>query len=339
MIPRFNFKAALIALPGLFHPGALEANAVVRAMDNTAFQEAHAKPEALRMLNGRSTVGDILDHPVFAGFAPLILPWDGRDYDRAMPLTEIGALLPYHSLVDTETVVSSLNRMIHDIGKGHAVFYDIYEEAEKVDDPSKRNTFLFFFRGNPGAPFAIVAPGGGFVYVGSVHEGFPYAAEISKKDYNVFVLRYRAGTGGRTATQDLAVAITYVFEHARALGVSTEGYSLWGSSAGARMAASVGSHGVAAFGGADLPKPAAVVLAYTAHSDHSDNEPPTFAVVGEDDGIASPSSMRRRVNVLRSLGTRVEFKVYGGLGHGFGPGIGTVAQGWIGDAINFWAER
>jgi hypothetical protein len=49
--------------------------------------------------------------------------------------------------------------------------------------------------------------------------------------------------------------------------------------------------------------------------------------------------MRRRVNVLRSLGTRGEFKVYRGLGHGFGSGIGTVAQGWIGDAINFWAER
>jgi len=31
-----------------------------------------------------------------------------------------------------------------------------------------------FLRGKPGAPFAIIALGGGFAYVASVHEGFPY---------------------------------------------------------------------------------------------------------------------------------------------------------------------
>jgi hypothetical protein len=32
----------------------------------------------------------------------------------------------------------------------------------------------FFFRGKPGAPFAVIAPGGGFAYVASVHEGFAW---------------------------------------------------------------------------------------------------------------------------------------------------------------------
>jgi len=94
---------------------------------------------------------------------------------------------------------------------------------------------------------------GGFAYVGSVHEGFPYAAAISKKGYNAFVLRYRAGQGGAIATQDLAAAISYIYRNADVLGVSPDNYSLWGSSAGARMAAAIGSHGVAAFGGDDLP--------------------------------------------------------------------------------------
>jgi hypothetical protein len=35
-------------------------------------------------------------------------------------------------------------------------------------------------RGKPGAPFAVIAPGGGFAFVASLHEGFPYAAEISR---------------------------------------------------------------------------------------------------------------------------------------------------------------
>jgi hypothetical protein len=43
--------------------------------------------------------------------------------------------------------------------------------------------------GRPGAPFAVVCPGGGFSYVGSVHEGFPHAAAISSKGLNAFVRR------------------------------------------------------------------------------------------------------------------------------------------------------
>jgi predicted esterase len=68
------------------------------------------------------------------------------------------------------------------------------------------------------------------------------------------------------------------------------------------MAATIGSHGVAAHGGDMLPKPSAIVMDYTAHSDRSSAEPPTFVVVGEQDGIAPPSSMERRIATLRSAG-------------------------------------
>jgi acetyl esterase/lipase len=105
------------------------------------------------------------------------------------------------------------------------------------------------------------------------------------------------------------------------------------------MAASIGSHGVARFGGKDLPKPSAVVMAYTAHSDHSSVEPRTFVVVGGQDGIAPPSAMRRRVKALREVGAEVEYHRYNALGHGFGLGTGTEAEGWISDAIQFWEHR
>ena len=185
---------------------------------------------------------------------------------------------------------------------------------------------------------ASLSPGGGFSYVGSVHEGFPHAVEISKKGYNAFVLKYRAGHGGTVATQDLAAAISYVFRNAQALGVGTGSYSLWGSSAGARMVAAIGTSGVAAYGGDDLPRPAAVVMAYTAHSDHSPADPPTFVVVGENDGIAPPATMERRVAALRRAGVEVEYQKYKDLGHGFGLGIGTTANGWSIDAIGFWEK-
>jgi acetyl esterase/lipase len=290
----------------------------------------------VRHLNAADSLGDLLGHPAFAGFARLLLPWDDHRYDEDMRLSDVGSLLPYHSHVDPETVVGALNRMIDDVSNGHAVFYSFYSEEQKRAQPALGSTGLFFFRGKPGAPFAVISPGGGFAYVGSLHEGFPYATEISGKGYNAFVLRYRAGSGGTVATEDLAAAISYIFRNAKALGVGTRDYSLWGSSAGARMAASIGSHGVAAHGGDRLPKPSAVVIAYTAHSDYSSAEPPTFVVVGDRDAIAPPSSMERRISALRGAGTEVEYHKYGNLGHGFGPGTGTRAAGWISAAVRFW---
>ena len=151
--------------------------------------------------------------------------------------------------------------------------------------------------------------------------------------YNAFVLKYRAGRGGTIATQDLAAALAFIFRNAAALGVTTADYSLWGSSAGARMAAGIGSYGTARFGGSELPKPAALVLLYTGHSDVASTEPPTFVAVGDADGIAPPAIMERRVAALRRLGTEVEYRKYRGVGHGFGLGTGTTAEGWIGDAL------
>lgn len=285
------------------------------------------------------TLGDLLDHPSFAGFGRLLLPWDDRRVDTTMRLRDIGSLLPYHSHVDPAIAVSSLNRMIDDVAAGHLVFHDFYTAAEKEADPSRQNAGLFFFRGEPGAPFAVVAPGGGFAYVASLHEGLPYAVEISRAGFNAFVLKYRTGQGGRIATEDLAAAITYIFRNADELGVTTIGYSLWGSSAGARMAASIGSHGTARFGGATLPRPSVVVLLYTGYSDLSLTDPPTFVAVGEGDGIAPPAAMERRVAALRKAGTTAEYHRYPGVGHGFGLGVGTSAEGWVNDALRFWAQH
>jgi hypothetical protein len=74
-------------------------------------------------LSARSTIGDIVSHPSFAGSGHRILPWDGRDYEESMPLSRIGALLPYHSHVDPEAVASALNRVIDDADDGKTVFY------------------------------------------------------------------------------------------------------------------------------------------------------------------------------------------------------------------------
>ena len=335
----FAWRSACVALALFSVSSGLEAkgNEAALSESNTdGTMNAQASGNRGGHLTSATSIREMLNHPAFAGFGRLILPWDDRAYDESMRLRDIGALLPYHSHVHPGDVVAALNRLIDDARNGKTVFYEFYTEPQKQQQPSRENTGLFFFRGSPGAPFAVISPGGGFAYVGAVHEGFPYAAAISKQGYNAFVLRYRAGQGEAIATQDLAAALSYIFRNAAMLGVSTDGYSLWGSSAGARMAAAVGSHGAAHFGGEDLPRPSAVVMAYTGHSDYSSEEPPTFVVVGEQDGIVPPAAMERRIAALRQGGTEVEYHKFKNLGHGFGLGTGTSAEGWIDDAIRFW---
>ena len=332
-----TLRALVVGLSLLFQASAVEAQEA-RQNGRDVSQDESAASEAFDQLSTASNIGDLLAHPAFAGHARLLLPWDDRPADLAMPLSQIGSLLPYHSNVRPDLAVSSINRMIDDVAAGHQVFYDFYTDAQKQDAPARENTGLFFYRGRPGAPFAVIAPGGGFSYVGSVHEGFPYADVLSSLGYNAFVLKYRVGHGGGVANEDLAFALSYVFRNAETLQVSTEGYSLWGSSAGARMAASIGSHGAARFGGDALPKPSTVVMAYTSHQDHTTDEPPTFAVVGQQDGIAPPAAMERRVSALRASRTNVEFKVFPGVAHGFGLGMGTSAEGWVEEAAEFWEK-
>lgn len=222
-------------------------------------------------------------------------------------------------------------------GAGDTIFYDIYTDEEKAADPAKSNTGLFFFKGNPGERFAVCNAGGGFAYVGAMHDSFPHALELSKMGYNAFALIYRPGA--QTACEDLARAITFIFEHAEELEVETDRYSLWDGSAGGRMTAYLGTYGPAAFGGGDLPRPGAAIIQYTGHSEYSESDPPTYVCVGTNDGIANWRTMERRLEAMSELGIPTEFHAYEGLGHGFGLGTGTVAEGWIKDAVSFWEEQ
>ncbi|GAB4017136.1 hypothetical protein GCM10028808_47760 [Spirosoma migulaei] len=282
-------------------------------------------------------VRDIVTHSAFQGFGELLLPWDDntRYYDTR--LQDVGSLMPYHSHVNPDVVVGALNRMIDDVDAKKQVFYDVYTDQQKQTDRAKTRTGLFFYRGKPGAPFAIVCPGGGFSYVGSLHEGFPLAEEISKEGLNAFVIRYRIGE--QVATEDLAAAIAYIFQNAQTLGVSTKGYSLWGGSAGARMVGNIALNGVASYGVGNLPQPATVVIAYTGQSSYSPNFPPTFITVSANDGIANAMTVDRRVQNLKNAGVAVEYRRYNQAGHGFGTGIGTDAAGWMQYAIEFWKNH
>jgi acetyl esterase/lipase len=326
--------AAALILPALLGAcGAAQPSATVAPTSAATVQLGTPQGFAASTL-----VADVVADPAFAGFGRYIFPVKNRDgVPDGMRLDGVGSLLPYHHAIQTSTTIEVLDYLRGQAEQGNRVFYDIYSDAEQRADPAKDDTGLFFFRGEPGAPFAIVCAGGGFSYVGSIHESFPQALELSKLGYNAFAIEYRLGS--RPATEDLAAAVSYVFASADQLEVSTEGYSLWGGSAGARMAAAIGSHGAASYGGADLPRPATVVIGYTGHSDYVPGDTPTFTFVSQDDPIASATTVQQRVDNLRAVGVDVEFELYEHAGHGFGLGLGTDAEGWLGRAVAFWERH
>ena len=273
----------------------------------------------------------VRNDPAFGDYGRLLFPVNDRYYSGST----LGTLhLTYYSHIDPNKTVEIVNTMKERALAGETIFYDIYTDEEKAADPAKEDTGLFFFRGEAGARFAVCNAGGAFAYVGAMHDSFPHALELSGMGYNAFALIYRPGA--QTACEDLARAITFIFDHADELQVDTNYYSLWGGSAGARMAAWLGTYGPAAFGGDELPRPGAVIMQYTGHSDYAGDDPPTFACVGENDGIAGWRTMERRIRALDALGIPTEFHHYPGLSHGFGLGTGTAAEGWLDQAVDFW---
>lgn len=309
----------------------------------SVFDDSYNRPETATSmainthLTTNNLVQDIVKHPAFSGFGELLLPNDNNTRFYNTAITSIGTLMPYHNAVNPDDAVKALNRMIDDANNRQTIFYSFYNEQQKKQDPNKNNTGLFFYRGDPDAPFAIICPGGGFSYVGSLHEGFPLASEISAKKLNAFVIRYRIGSE-QWATEDLANAIRFIFENASTLKVDTNNYSLWGGSAGARMAGNIAQYGVNAFssGSHNYPKPVTAVIAYTGQSSYDKNFPSTFITVSADDPIANVSTVERRVQNLKNAGVTVSYQRYKNAGHGFGLGTGTDAEGWLYKAMAFW---
>ena len=238
-------------------------------------------------------VTDVMNDPVFGDYGRLIFPVD-RMISEDLELQDVGDILVWYNNVNPDKTVEITNYLKDQAASGEQIFYDIYTDEEKSEDPEKEDTGLFFFRGDPGA---------------------------------------------QTACEDLARAIAFLHENAEELQIDISDYSLWGGSAGARMAAWLGSYGTAAFGAAQLPRPRTVVMAYTGHSEYTRQDLPTYSVVGSNDGIANPNTMRRRTEALQAIGIPAEFHLYPNLRHGFGLGIGTSAEGWIDEAVRFWEEN
>ncbi|MEG0275786.1 MAG: alpha/beta hydrolase [Coprobacillus sp.] len=288
------------------------------------------------VIHEQTTIQDILELPSFYHCGRLLFPID-RAITTSMTLKDLSTsriYIWYHYIQVSKTVeiIQTLNHN----AKKYPIFYSFYSKEEILEDSSRRDTGLFFFKGNDDAPYAVCNAGGGFAYVGALHDSFPHALEISRKGYNAFVLIYRV----ESPYEDLGRALMFIHDNAESLKVDKNHYSLWGGSAGARMAAILGNKKrLSYYVGTSIPQADAVIMQYTGYSQVSQDDAPTYACVGTHDGIADYKWVEARLNCLSQYNIPTEFHSYQGLPHGFGLGTGTVAEGWIHDAIRFWEKQ
>jgi acetyl esterase/lipase len=301
-------------------------------------------------VTARTTYGEIIDDPAFAGFGVYLTPFQDAAGVASERRSNIDALHAEDVSWDPPSIVAGLNLLIDRINAGDTVWYPLYDKHDIARDESKKSAGMFFIPGEPNKPVAIVAAGGGFRWVMSLQEAFPYAKKLHDLGYNVAVLKYRvtpsAGDGGsqaraiQRATEDMAAAMTMLKDNSDAWHISLKNYSVWGSSAGGQIMsawASDGPNGAKANG---FDQPAVVIDAYTPVRgfEASRSFPPLFDAFAANDPIGS-SGTDAFISELEDYGIDVHEEKYPSGGHGFGLGVGTPAAGWLDRAVAFWQDH
>ena len=215
---------------------------------------------------------------------------------------------------------------------------------------------------------AIICPGGGYTLVSSFIEGVPVARKLNERGISAVIVYYRVKGKAKypNPQDDLAQAITDVFAMADELNLDMENYSIWGSSAGGHLVASMGTDNMG-YTNYNLPKPGCLVLSYPVISMNSeithkgtrenllgvdaDSEavdmasvekhvtsdyPRTYIWCGENDKSVPPINTNIMAEALKEAGVDYKCETFPEVDHGVGPASGTAAQVWMNNAVTFW---
>ena len=244
-------------------------------------------------------------------------------------------------------------------------FLPLYEGAA---EPEKRDCSLLWFPSeDPKAderPFILLIPGGGFVNVWNLNEGWPMADHFNAGGYHAFVLTYRVGEKEGTLDKemdDVARALRLIAANACRFHVRPDRYVTCGFSAGGYITClwSTRGKGWAAHG---LPRPMAMLpvypvvsfrqlqkdrdgdpdlakgLFYTdlAHAVNEDYEipehvegfPPCHLFLAAEDTLVPPVHSRLLKAALDEAGIPCCMEMGPTGGHGFADGEGSCMEGW-----------
>ncbi|MGN0448688.1 MAG: alpha/beta hydrolase [Acutalibacteraceae bacterium] len=304
-------------------------------------------------ISSSSSFRHCMNHPALEGFGEYVLPWEDGAVKTLVPPLSLDFMcrcLGY----DSETVADGINFLIDMKNEENLKVLDYYKQEEKQADESKNSTKLIFVPGDPGAPFAVVIAGGGFNSVCMIQEAFPIAMKLHKKGYNVFMLKYRVGEHENDADEfekryrayeDTDRAMKYIFDNAAKLNILTENYSVLGFSAGARITLTYATDSKYGYAANELPQPGMIAPIYVEPwEDIECNEtvPAVFMGMGTNDeyyGENGCEACKMLCDKLNSAGVDSVYEEYENMKHGFGLGVGTIAEGWLDRAVELWEKQ
>ena len=323
-------------------------------------------------MNMEKKLCELLSDPRIKKIAPdAIRKWDlSKEPVWNMPLNEIKA--QYFS----SNIEKGFDRLYAAAGSGEW-YYPLYTEEECAADPAREGTNIVWF---PSAdteadkrPFVLLVPGGGFVNVWNLTEGWPVAAQFNDVGYHVFILTYQV-EGEKALLEknmkDFARAFEIICTNAAEFHVQPERYITCGFSAGGYLVCLWNTgKGYAAYG---LPKPVATFPVYPVTSlkeqirydggeqtdavrlygcdlktasetdyeipEHAEGFPPSAIFVAAGDELVDPANSRMLAEALEKLNIPCRLETGAEGGHGFGDGTGMCMDGWIKRAVE-WTEN
>ena len=324
------------------------------------------------MIDERKTIGELLSDPLIAPIAPdAIRNWDLSG--EALWGKSLAELRQEHFGGD---LAAGFERL-YAAARSGAWYYPLWSEAECAETPDRQGASLVWFPADDARaaerPYILLVPGGGFVNVWNLTEGWPVAAQFNQLGYNVFILTYRVGGKERVLDgemEDFARAIRLIRERAAEFAVDWRRYIPCGFSAGGYLVClwNVPEKGYALYG---LPRPRAVFPVYPLTSwrlclrdgerdgdsdgalfgmdmesaadspyeipDHVEGFPPCALFLAAQDELVDPEHSRALAAALEKAGIPCRLEIGPTGGHGFGDGTGMCMEGWIERAVR-WAE-
>ena len=253
-----------------------------------------------------------------------------------------------------QSIVDGFNYVVEQKGLKKVHFISgLYAEDEVRRDPDKGKVQGILFQGEPGKPVAVLIAGGGFDGVASYLESIPAAMELHRRGYSAFVLVYRVNVelhetepqAKGEAHQGCAAAVRYLIGHQAEYGYTMDGFGMFRFSAGGLM--------TTAYAFSDYkdcchkhnlprPPPSSPSMACTGSLRFTRRTRALLYFPGS--GGMTPTGFAAVEKIIpdirKALGQEnVDIVMYDKLGHGFGLGIDTAAEGWLRDAVAFWEEH
>ncbi len=252
-------------------------------------------------------------------------------------------------------------------------YYPLYSAGECAEDPERKGVNLVWFPSEEpeadGRPYILLVPGGGFVNVWNLTEGWPVAAQFNRLGYHVFILTYQVDSPTKQLERnmgDFARALGFIRTNAGKFHVDPDQYMTCGFSAGGYLVCLWNTEkGYPAFG---LPKPRVTFPIYPVTTlrpgiryeadpedavwlygcdletarrsafeipEHAELFPPCAIFLAAGDELVNPENSKLLAAALEEKGIPCRLEIGPEGGHGFADGTGMCMAGWTERAVRF----